>query len=149
MCIRDRLTPCVDPTTGESKGGGSFPNLFCGHPPFQIDGNFGGTAGIAEMLLQSHEGVIEILPALPTVWSSGSFKGLRVRGGSEVSARWKDGEILEVVVRAVVPGTFRIKLPDGNREFSLRKDSKAISLPVVDGLLSVDFMAGEELVLKY
>ena len=104
---------------------------------FQIDGNFGGTAGIAEMLLQSHEGVIEILPALPTAWSSGSFKGLKVRGGGEVSARWKDGEILEVVVRAVIPGTFRIKLPDGNREFSLRKDSKAISLPVVDGLLSV------------
>ena len=147
--LADLLTPCVDPTTGESKGGGSFPNLFCGHPPFQIDGNFGGTAGIAEMLLQSHEGVIEILPALPTAWSSGSFKGLKVRGGGEVSARWKDGEILEVVVRAVVPGTFRIKLPDGNREFSLRKDSKAISLPVVDGLLSVDLMAGEELVLKY
>lgn len=147
--LADLLTPCVDPTTGESKGGGSFPNLFCGHPPFQIDGNFGGTAGIAEMLLQSHEGVIEILPALPTAWGSGSFNGLRVRGGGEVSARWKDGEILEVVVRAVIPGTFRIKLPDGNREFSLRKDSKAISLPVVDGLLSVDLMAGEELVLKY
>lgn len=147
--LADLLNPCMDPRTGEVKSGGTFPNLFCAHPPFQIDGNFGGTAGIAEMLLQSQGEAIEVLPALPSAWVSGSYSGLRTRGGGEVSARWQDGKIREVVLRAVIPGTFKLKLPDPNREFSLRKGSKAISLPVVDGLLSVDLAEGEELALKY
>lgn len=90
-------------------GGGSYPNLFCAHPPFQIDGNFGGSAGIAEMLLQSTEDEILLLPALPEAWKNGSFKGLCVRGGAEIDASWADGNVTSVELRAKQDGTFYIK----------------------------------------
>lgn len=78
---------------------GTYPNLFCAHPPFQIDGNFGGAAGISEMLLQSHEGFINPLPALPSEWSEGSLRGFKVRGGATVSLAWKDGRLTRMKVR--------------------------------------------------
>ena len=78
---------------------GTYPNLFCAHPPFQIDGNFGGAAGISEMLLQSHEGFINPLPALPSEWSEGSLRGFKVRGGASVSLSWKDGRLTRIKVR--------------------------------------------------
>ena len=83
-----------------SHRGGTYANLFCSHPPFQIDGNFGGSAGIMEMLLQSHDGAITLLPALPTAWPSGEFRGLKARGDVEVSCRWSDGRVQEAWLKS-------------------------------------------------
>ena len=99
-------------------GGGVYTNLFGAHPPFQIDGNFGGGAGISEMLLQSHQGYIELLPALPDEWKEGEVRGLCARGGFEINMKWTNGKLITASVLSKNGGEYKIKY--GNKEMILK-----------------------------
>jgi alpha-L-fucosidase 2 len=112
----------------------TYPNMFDAHPPFQIDGNFGGAAGIAEMLMQSRSRVedaesqvpnlkceIELLPALPRAWPSGRVKGLRARGAFEVDVVWRDGVLVEAAIRSLKGGSTRLHYGSATRDVKLAK----------------------------
>ena len=125
--FRSLLAPATYKGSTEEycNGAGTYPNLLCAHPPFQIDGNFGGAAGISEMLIQSNEGFINILPALPSEWSEGSIRGLKVRGGATIDLEWADGKAKKITLTGGWKEDITIHIQNGLwLEFNLAKGHK-------------------------
>lgn len=124
------------------------PNLFDTHPAgdgwiFQIDGNFGAPAGLAEMLLQSHEDDINLLPALPKAWPKGRVKGLRARGGVEVDIAWADGRATEVVLRPSTTREHRVRVPDSQRIVSVEEGRKSVQIAREGSVAGMKLEAGK------
>jgi alpha-L-fucosidase 2 len=106
--MREQIKPASLGGNNVSEEGGTYPNMFDAHPPFQIDGNFGFTSGVAEMLLQSHDGALQLLPALPQAWPNGAVRGLVMRGGFVVDMRWENGDVSELSVHSRLGGNLRL-----------------------------------------
>lgn len=154
--FKSLLNPVYDGKPGVDYGskksrGGTYPNLFCAHPPFQIDGNYGGAAGVAEMLLQSHMGFVKLLPALPDSWSEGSFRGMKVRGGVSVDLVWAGGRAQEAVFLAERDVTLKLLLPPTASQIAIkgRSHNKVLEPVVGNTIYELNLKAGESLKVTF
>jgi alpha-L-fucosidase 2 len=141
LLLRNLLEPVVEKSINMNRGG-TYSNLFCAHSPFQIDGNFGGCAGIAEMFMQSHSGIIELLPALPDVMADGSFSGMRARGGAEVSASWVGKKLTLATLKATTDNTFKLRVPEG-AQAAFTKGNQSFSPAITGGVAELPLKKGE------
>jgi len=121
MALAEKLLSPAEDINGISEKGGVYKNMFDAHPPFQIDGNFGGAAGITEMLVQSHMGYIDLLPALPNLLPDGLVKGLCARGGFELELEWKNHQLVQVKILSTASNHCYLKYGNKQIDFNTQK----------------------------